>query len=267
MYRVILVDDEPYGIEALRLLMNWEEHGYAIAETCDGGEEALSAIVRHQPHLVVTDLRMPGVDGLALIAQAKKLDGLQVQPLFVVMSGYHDFYYARQALHLGVFSYLTKPIMTDEADETLLRVRKKLDAEAEALASKLAPHTYSVAESWEEERLGHHADGVSIERVEQYVRENYRQPLTIQAIAGQFHYNPVYLGRAFAVKFGTGLLDYIHDLRIAEAARLLDTTALTSGAIAESVGYAEYKRFTQQFHKRFGMKPNEYKARCRGTSF
>jgi len=263
MYRVILVDDEPYGIEALRLLMNWEQHGYAVAETCEGGEEALSAIVRHSPHLVVTDLRMPGVDGLALIAQTKKLDGLEVQPLFIVMSGYHDFYYARQALHLGVFSYLTKPIISEEADEALRRVRHKLDAQERSRIP--APPAYSVADSWDEEHPGM-SSGAAIQRVEQFVRDNYREPLSIQQLAEQFHYHPVYLGKAFAKSFGTGLIDYIHDLRIAEAARLLRESELTGAVIAEAAGYAEYKQFTKQFHKRYGMKPNEYRGMDRATS-
>ncbi|SFE01883.1 two-component system, response regulator YesN [Paenibacillus catalpae] len=127
MYRVLLVDDEPFAIEGLQLLIDWEKNGFAVESVCGDGEEAARVIRQSKPDLVVTDIRMPSMDGLELIEQMR-LEG-HMQTKFVVMSGYSDFEYARRALQLGVSHYLTKPIMSDEADEVLESLNKVLEEE------------------------------------------------------------------------------------------------------------------------------------------
>ncbi|MCM3630747.1 response regulator [Paenibacillus glycanilyticus] len=127
MYRVLLVDDEPFAIEGLQLLIDWEKNGFEVEAVCGDGEEAARLIRESKPDLVVTDIRMPFMDGLELITQMR-LEGHK-QTKFVVMSGYSDFEYARRALHLGVSHYLTKPIMSDEADEVLESLNKVLGEE------------------------------------------------------------------------------------------------------------------------------------------
>ncbi|GLX68862.1 response regulator [Paenibacillus glycanilyticus] len=127
MYRVLLVDDEPFAIEGLQLLIDWEKNGFEIEAVCGDGEEAARVIRESKPDLVVTDIRMPSMDGLELIAQMR-LEGNK-QTKFVVMSGYSDFEYARKALQLGVSHYLTKPIMSEEADEVLENLNSVLEEE------------------------------------------------------------------------------------------------------------------------------------------
>ena len=73
--------------------------------------------------------------------------------------------------------------------------------------------------------------------------------------------HPVYLGQSFAHKFGVGMLDYVHDLRIEEAKRLLSETDDPAGAISAAVGYQAYHHFLRQFVRRTGMKPGEYRRR------
>ncbi|NIK70759.1 response regulator [Paenibacillus sp. BK720] len=128
MYRVLLVDDEPFAIEGLQLLIDWEKNGFEVESVCGDGEEAARLIRESKPDLVVTDIRMPIMDGLELISQMR-LEGHK-QTKFVVMSGYSDFEYARRALQLGVSHYLTKPIMSDEANEVLECLNKVLGEES-----------------------------------------------------------------------------------------------------------------------------------------
>lgn len=102
--------------------------------------------------------------------------------------------------------------------------------------------------------------GGTLAEIDRYVREHYRTPLTVRKVAEKFYLHPVYLGKAYQDKFGIGLLERMHDLRIAEARRLLRETSLNAGAVANRVGYAQYHHFLQHFEKRTGMKPAEYKA-------
>ncbi|PQP81490.1 two-component system response regulator [Paenibacillus sp. PCH8] len=124
MYKVLLVDDEPLAIEGLQLMINWEKHGFEIRGVCSNGEEAIRMMQQDRPDLVVTDIRMPVMNGLELIEEARRLEHESV--LFAITSGYSDFNYARQAIRLGVSNYLTKPVDSTEAEDMLERLRLEL---------------------------------------------------------------------------------------------------------------------------------------------
>ena len=111
MYKVILVDDEPFALEGIKLMVEWEELGFEIVDMCENGEEALACIEACKPDLVVTDIRMPVLDGLELIDQVQKAGN---DPVFIILSGYNDFEYARSALKYGVKHYLLKPALDKE---------------------------------------------------------------------------------------------------------------------------------------------------------
>lgn len=99
MYKVVLADDETIALEGLRTLTDWEELGFEVCGACENGEEALAAIIRSSPDLVITDIRMPEIDGLELIRRVRSLD--MEQPVFIVLSGYGEFEYARTAIRYG----------------------------------------------------------------------------------------------------------------------------------------------------------------------
>ena len=123
MLRAMLVDDEPMALEGLRLLIDWKTEGFLICAECSSAAEALAQLKEAAPDLIVTDIRMSGMDGLELMLQAK-IRGYTGQ--FVIISGYGDFEYAQQALRIGVAGYLLKPIEPTEASEVLEHVRRKL---------------------------------------------------------------------------------------------------------------------------------------------
>jgi len=129
MYKVLLVDDEPFAIEGLQLLIDWRKFGFEINGVCTNGEEAVEAIRTSKPDLVVTDIHMPAMNGLELIEEARRLG--HDSTMFVITSGYSDFNYARQAIRLGVSNYLTKPVDTMEADDMLERLAQELKEKQE----------------------------------------------------------------------------------------------------------------------------------------
>lgn len=513
MYKVLLADDEPLALEGLELLVDWEKRGFQVAQVCRNGEEAIEHIRRNPPDLVVTDIRMPVLNGLELIEETRRLGNRST--LFVIASGYDDFDYARQAMCLGVKHYLTKPLIGDEVDEVLERLQKELcererrqlirhtadryavrqalsvllfggeederqdavralshlsgqadhwtyvhvgtdgkgsgsareaalrmteghgcryliegyrgafglviglgqsgDEGIRAFAEQLLEamlgnasgrieiavgcsvdcledlsrsfnsaaeaerflffsddaivhyedirdHTLSfdvgalknadaIVEAMEngrpddlaaairevfrmfEERMtlpemvcifatqaalrcasvykylggdpdellkqsdyfavggaGGHLNesaealfsfclkcqsvvvelqgkqtGGTLAKVADFIRQNYKETFTIKEIAERFYLNPVYLGQSFSRKYGRSILDYMHDLRIEEAKRLLRETEDASYAIAEVLGYKGYQHFLKQFEKRLGMKPTEYRLQLTST--
>ena len=111
----------------MRKLIDWDKLGYEIVGTANDGLRALEMVQELQPQLLITDIRMPGCDGIDLIRRAK-----EIQPALhcIVISGYRQFEYAQQALKYGVEDYLLKPIKEEEMINILLRVKDKLGERA-----------------------------------------------------------------------------------------------------------------------------------------
>jgi two-component system response regulator YesN len=123
MHRVLLADDEPWAAYALKHLVNWEKQGFLVIDTVFNGMEALSKCEALQPQVLITDIRMPEMDGLELLTAVRvKVKGIKV----ILVSGYSDFDYARQAIRHGAFDYLVKPIASAELTDLLVRIKSEL---------------------------------------------------------------------------------------------------------------------------------------------
>ncbi|MFD1956068.1 response regulator [Paenibacillus thailandensis] len=124
--KVVIVDDEPKLRQGLQTLIPWESLGLTVTATAANGNEAVEIIEKEPPDIVVVDIRMPLMDGLQLI-QYLTSAGLQLQ--FIILSGYADFEYAKQAIKYGVAGYLLKPVDIKEMTHTLKQVRERIEEE------------------------------------------------------------------------------------------------------------------------------------------
>ncbi len=442
MLRVMLIDDEPFALEGLKLLIDWRAEGFEICAECSDARLALAEIPHLRPDLIVTDIRMPAIDGLELMRLARQ-QGFGGQ--FIIVSGYNDFEYAARALRIGVAGYLLKPIEPAEAAIALEHVRRQLidreasDAERRVVSPRLmntllagyeppaeelptggywrlatwgAPLPYETvrdilavypegvasahivqdkeylvlrwalgavepkAEAAEQLLVRHRrklvvgertsdlrrlaalrsqvaapmdasccaltehvdalvrsvalrqtddcrarcselesycaacgadarararqqlvsecawlfsdkpdqlagivhepdADFESLclltirllapalerisDRVADYVKARLHQRLTIENIAAALNYNPTYLGRVFRDEQGMGFREWLADLRVQQAAKLLAGAQDSVSAIAQQVGYTQYKRFLRHFKQRYGTTPDKYR--------
>lgn len=125
MYKVLIVDDESWVVESLKVSVNWNELGFAVCGEAYGGLEALRYIQQERPDVVFTDIRMPGMTGIELI---KKGGELPEPPKFVVVSGYAEFAYAQRALNYGAAAYCLKPYDEQEIMDVLKKLKKSLDS-------------------------------------------------------------------------------------------------------------------------------------------
>ncbi len=124
MYRAVIVDDEPFMLEGMRLMIDWPGCGFTLCGEASTAQEALHLIDTFKPHLLITDVKMPGMLGtdLAVIVHHYHPD-----TILLFFSGYRDFAFAQSAIKSHAFGYLVKPIDRDEVHQTLLEVRKELD--------------------------------------------------------------------------------------------------------------------------------------------
>ncbi|MDR1639433.1 MAG: response regulator [Clostridiales bacterium] len=125
MLKAILVDDEPLVRKRLKSLVDWCAEGFVLEGEAEDGEEGLALALETKPDLILADIRMPAFSGLELI---KMLKAPLPEACFIILSGYSEFSYAKQALQMGVISYLLKPVDADELAEALGLARNKLAA-------------------------------------------------------------------------------------------------------------------------------------------
>ena len=124
MYKVFLVEDESIVREGLRDNIPWEQYGFEFAGEASDGEIALSRIREIRPDVLITDIRMPFMDGLSLCRIVRtELPDIKI----IILSGYNDFEYARKAIEVGVERYLTKPVTRKAMAKELAELSEKLD--------------------------------------------------------------------------------------------------------------------------------------------
>ena len=128
LYRIILVDDEEEVRQSIIRKINWTEAGFKVVGDAENGEDALEKVEALEPDLILTDIRMPYMDGLTLAERVRqKYPSIKI----VIFSGYDDFEYAKQAIKLNVTEYILKPVNVEELTAILKRIKANLDEEIE----------------------------------------------------------------------------------------------------------------------------------------
>lgn len=233
--RILLCDDEKVIRTGLRKMLTQAYGGCVeIAEAAEG-QAGCAMYEIWRPDLVITDIRMPGMDGLEL---ARRLAVQQIESCVVILSAYSDFQYARQALRYGVSDYLVKPVNHFEL-EALIRRRFGLNpAQEPPSVSKEDDHSI-------------------VGRAVAYIENNFYRNLSLEEVSGHIHANANYLSSLFKAKTGMKYIDYLTSLRMEKADRLIRRTDLRVADIAQMVGYASVKHFGRLYRERFGISPSD----------
>lgn len=245
MYRVVLIDDENIIVEGLRRVIKWADYGCEVVGTASGAEEGAALIRKLQPHILFTDIRMPGADGLTMLAALRsEFPDMQV----TVLTGYQDFSYAQEAIRLGVTRFLLKPSKMDEIKEALVTMTTRLDAQSQLRHQEEEP---------EEEQHG--AGSFIVNQAMAYIEEHYAEKLTLQAVADCCYVSQWHLSKLLNRHTGQSFYDILNTVRIRKAKELLLDPRLKIGEIGERVGYADTAHFARTFKKQEGMSANEYR--------
>lgn len=243
MYRVVLIDDEGRIVEGLRRVVPWGDYRCQVVGTAGDGAEGSRIIRELEPHIVFTDIRMPGQDGLAMIAGLRsEFPDMQV----AILTAYRDFAFAQEAIRLGVARFLLKPSRMDEIKEALQAMVERLDK----------------SESGEVDEDGAQAGSAGSFLVNQaldYMEKNYRQKLTLQIVAERCYVSQWHLSKLLNRYTGKSFYDTLNAIRVSRAREMLADPKLKIGEIGELVGYADTAHFARTFKKLVGMSANEYR--------
>ncbi len=239
MYSLLLVDDERDILVNLATYFPWEESGFVVVGQAETGSEALQILKQQHIDAVLCDIRMPGISGLEF-AKTVKEKGYSARIVF--LSAYRKFEYAKEAFRYGIRDYLLKPPDFPELMDSLKRVRKELDLEAEEKSGSGG----TVQEGPE--------DPV-VRTVSSYVKGNLEHA-SLHNAAKLVQMNPNYLSTYFKDRFGVSFSEYIMEQRMKKARNLLLDPRYSVQRVSGIVGYANVKNFTRAFRAYFGCPPN-----------
>lgn len=253
MYKLLIVEDEPLIRAGLTKYFDWEELGVTTITEADNGISGLETALQTHPDLIITDIRMPEMNGLEMIRQLKERIP---ECAYIILSGYEDFSYAQQALRLGVQDYLLKPLQYEESMETIRQCLQHVAQKYASSASQqeLEPETLEEASASSdslEDRI--------FSQIEAYIIENINQEISLQAVAEKFFYNPAYLSRLFKMKLSKNYMTYVTEIRINQAKSYLRESRHSITEVGEKCGYRSYKHFVKLFKKVAGVTPTEYR--------
>lgn len=282
MYKVIIIDDEPIIVEGLTRSIKWAQYNCEVVGKAYSGEEGLSLCEKIHPDIVFSDIRMPHMDGLSMIAAMKsQYPDTEIS----ILTGFQDFEYARQAIRLGVTRFLVKPSKMDElheAVETMVgnlkakgieaTLEKKEDKPVVDIVSteeKTSAKTQEVIHAASQERKLNDMDKTSSEEAEassflvnnalKYMEEHYRERLKLQDVADQVYVSQWHLSKLLNRYKEQSFSDILNNIRIEKAKELLKDPSLRIGDIADMVGFLDMAHFSRVFKRQTGLSANEYR--------
>jgi two-component system, response regulator YesN len=252
MIKVVIAEDEKRIREGLVGAVPWSDLGFEVAGSGPNGVVALDLVRRlvpqREPGLLITDIRMPKMDGLQLLKEARAASPkLRV----FILSGYDEFAYAQRAITYGASEFLVKPVSEEDLVAALERARSAIrEEDSVSLPAQLRTAT---------EGDGRGGGSRFMRRIESYVERHYRRDLPVKEVADFVGLSPNYFSHLFKQERGMSFVDYLNAVRIAAACRLLEESGLKVYEIAEEVGFTDYKYFSTVFRKVTGESPTKYR--------
>jgi two-component system response regulator YesN len=227
---ILVVEDEDIIRKGLKILLERVIGGFQVTEA-KSGEEGLSLFHQRMPHLIISDIRMGGMDGLTFISRVRQVSA---EVPIIILSGHSDFEYARSAIRNSISDYLLKPINRVELSETISKIFK--DDEGELIETSK-----------------------QFKKILQYINDHLSHEITLKHIGDYVYLNPQYVGQLFKSELNQTFTDYITEERLKRAKQLLKGTSLKVYEVAQLSGYKSPKHFMTVFKQEVGITPVQYR--------
>lgn len=256
-YRTLIAEDEPLMREYLRQNLHSIHSQFLAADCARDGLDALRMLNENHYDLLITDIKMPGMDGITLV---EKMRESNKQIPVILLTGYDEFEYARAGLRLGVAEYLLKPLNDMELGECLERLKTRLESEKTiVLPAEWTPETIQsfISDCFAN---GNTEQSLLAKRAATYISEHFTEQITQTDVAEALGVSSAYLSSIFHETTGESYSKFLTRLRMTQAAILLKADpSLTLQRVAELTGYVSDKHFINVFKRFFQMTPNEYR--------
>ncbi len=238
--RIVVVDDEAGTRSGVIRLIKRISPDFVVVGEAENGYDGMMQIAALQPDVVIADIRMPRVNGLEMIENAR-LSSPRTR--YLILSGYSEFELAKQAIRLSVVDYLLKPVTAGQLADALHQLRNTIRAD------KGAP-----PEGMPE------VPGYSpiVTRIVEGIHRDYARRLYLEEFADQLKITPEYAGSLFSRETGKTFSTYLRDLRMEKAKELLRENSGKIYEIAYKTGYTDVKYFCRVFKEYAGVSARNY---------
>ncbi|HRX08827.1 MAG TPA: response regulator [Candidatus Limiplasma sp.] len=247
MHRILIVDDELMVRRGVALGVDWQQMGCIVAAEATNGAEGLRLALELKPDLIITDIRMPKMDGLAMLAELRK-QGCNSKA--IVLTAYDEFSFAQKALRLGAVDYLLKPFRDQDLAGAVTRILEQTTTPCVPSPQSLLPDIPKAPSKYVAETV-------------QYIVCHYSDhEIGIADIAGNLCVSESHLSHVFKKETNCTVTSYLTCYRIHVAMMKLRDHRPKIYEVAEMVGYRDVNYFGSIFKKLTGLSPSEYQERC-----
>lgn len=250
MYRLLLVDDEPYILEGLKCILDWESYGFSRIETAVNYFETIEKAIELRPHLAILDICIGAEKGFDII---ERLNLLDLPTKYIVISGHDTFEFVRRSFKTGILDYLLKPIDKKRLQQLVEQVIVQ-DLNGRLDVKKEESENVDPVLGLEYASLSNLTAKVLL-----IVKGEYQKNLSLKQIADKFMMNSKYLGQIFTKETGTRFSQYLMMYRLTIAREMIMTTSEKISTIAFSVGYSNLNYFYTHFKAYFGISPTSFR--------
>ena len=251
MLKVVVVEDEELVRKGIVLAVDWASVGCAVVAEAANGEEGLAVIRRYKPDLVITDIKMPRMDGIEML-RTLRAEGNDVYAIF--LTAYGDFTYAQSAVKLGAVDYLLKPFHDGELEEVVSRIQRR---EAENQRQYDPKVCVLNIQDYVHEKSKYVMEALT------YIAEHYNEAdISVSSIARSLGLSESHLSHVFKKETSYTLSGYLTSYRVHKAMELLKDCRNKVYEVAEQVGYRDITYFSSTFKKAVGLSPSEYQKSC-----
>lgn len=241
MMKVVVVEDEALVRRGIVLTVDWAGVDCAVVGEAADGMEGLEVIRESQPDLVVTDIKMPRLDGLEMVRQLRE-EGNRAH--VIILTAYSDFSYAQAALKLGAVDFLLKPFQDGELEEAVTRLKSRVGPSGPQAPGLELP---------EEGKSKYVMEAL------RYIAGHYNDPdISVSSVARDLGISEGHLSHVFKKETSRTLGSYLTDYRIHMAMELLRDCRNKVYEVAEQVGYRDITYFSSTFKRLVGLSPSEY---------
>lgn len=242
MYRVVIIDDEPIIVEGISKLIPWKKYECSVCACVYSGKEGLELIRKEKPDIIFSDICMPGLDGLKMIAALRsEFPDTQIS----ILTGYRDFDYCQEAIRLGITRFLLKPSKIEELEEAL-----------SAMVTNLKQRNIFPSDSEHEEVA---AGCFIVRNALQYMEDHYSEKLTLSKVAEETFVSQWHLSKLLNRQEGKNFSEILNQIRVVHAKALLQEKSYRIADISELVGFTDVAHFSRVFKKLEGISANEYR--------
>ena len=252
MLKVLVVDDEKLVRKGIVLGVDWLSLDCMVVAEASNGLEGLEAARKFNPDLIITDIKMPKMDGIEMLKHLREVNK-DVRVIF--LTAYSDFSYAQKAVKLSAADYLLKPFQDGELEEAVLRVKKQIEDERNQINSGIKDINMMLKKGDKSKYVMEAAE---------YIAKHYNErDMSVDTIAESLGISAGHLSRIFKKETDYTIMSFITQYRIHMAMNLLSDCRYKVYEVAEMVGYRDITYFSSIFKKIVGVSPSEYQYRSR----